>query len=88
MMGTAPGFVPETLDREIIDEIILVKQEEAFQMCKQLALTEGIIVGISSGAVCVAAERIDKKIEDKSKTIVVILADTGQRYLSVEGLFK
>ena len=87
MMGTAPGFVPETLDKEIIDEISLVKQVEAFNMCRRIAQSEGILVGISSGAVCVAAERIIKKLKDKSKTIVVVLADTGQRYLSVEGLF-
>jgi cysteine synthase A len=87
MMGTAPGFVPETLDREIIDEISLVKQTEAFNMCKKIAQSEGILVGISSGAVCVVAKRISKKIEERTKTIVVILADTGQRYLSVEGLF-
>ena len=87
MMGTAPGFIPETLNREIIDEIVLVKQEEAFSMCKKLAHKEGIMVGISSGAVCVAAEKTANKPENTSKTIVVILADTGQRYLSVEGLF-
>ena len=87
MMGTAPGFVPETIHREIIDEIFLVKQDEAYAMCRRLALSEGILVGISSGAVCVAAERIAQNLDDKNKKIVVILADTGQRYLSVEGLF-
>ena len=87
MMGTAPGFVPETLDKEIIDEIFLVKQSSAFEMCRKIALKEGVLVGISSGAVCVAAEQIAERAENKDKSIVVILADTGQRYLSVEGLF-
>lgn len=87
MMGTAPGFVPETLDEDIIDEIFLVKQADAFEMCRKMALIEGILVGISSGAVCEAAKQISKRVENKKKKIVVVLADTGQRYLSVEGLF-
>lgn len=87
MMGTAPGFVPETLNKEILDEILLVKQADAFETCRQIALKEGILVGISSGAVCEAAKQIAKRSENKGKIIVVILADTGQRYLSVEGLF-
>ncbi|MFW9851315.1 MAG: cysteine synthase A [Candidatus Thorarchaeota archaeon] len=87
MMGTAPGFVPETLDKEIIDEILLVKQSAAFEMCKKIAIKEGLLVGISSGAVCEAAAQIVKREGDKNKNIIVILADTGQRYLSVEGLF-
>ena len=87
IMGTAPGFVPETLDKSIIDEIFLVKQADAFEMCRKVALKEGILVGISSGAVCEAAKQISKRAENKEKKIVVVLADTGQRYLSVEGLF-
>ena len=87
MMGTAPGFVPEILDKEIIDEIFLVKQSDAFEMCRRIALKEGILVGISSGAVCKAAEQIAERAENKEKKIVVILADTGQRYLSVKELF-
>lgn len=87
IMGTAPGFVPETLDKSIIDEIFLVKQADAFEMCRKVALKEGILVGISSGAVCEAAKQISKRVENKEKKIVVVLADTGQRYLSVEGLF-
>ncbi|MCE7749233.1 MAG: cysteine synthase A [Candidatus Heimdallarchaeota archaeon] len=87
MMGTAPGFVPETLDKDIIDEIFLVKQADAFEMCRKMALIEGILIGISSGAVCEAAKQISKRVENKKKKIVVVLADTGQRYLSVEGLF-
>jgi len=88
MMGTAPGFVPETLDREIIDEIYLVSEAEAFETCRRLARTEGILVGISSGAATFAAMEIAKREENAGKVIVCILADTGQRYLSVEGLFE
>ena len=87
MMGTAPGFIPETLDREIIDEIFLVSEGEAFETCRQLALTEGVLVGISSGAVVQAAIEVAERPENTGKIIVCILADTGQRYLSVEGLF-
>ena len=87
MMGTSPGFVPETLDREIIDEIYLVSEEEAFETCRRLARIEGILVGISSAAVTFAAMEIAKRGENAGKKIVCILADTGQRYLSVDGLF-
>lgn len=87
IMGTAPGFVPETLDREIIDEIMLVSEEDAFEMCRIFAQKEGILVGISSGAVLCALKRLSEMEENKDKNIVGILADTGQRYLSVEGLF-
>jgi len=73
---------------KIIDEIVLIKEKEAFQMCRELAKKEGILVGISSGATCKAAEKIGKRKENKEKMIVVILADTGQRYLSVEGLYN
>ncbi len=87
MMGTAPGFVPETLDRDLLDEIFLVSEAEAFAACRQLARTEGVLVGISSGAVAHAAMQIAQRPENAGKTLVGIFADTGQRYLSVEGLF-
>lgn len=87
MMGTAPGFVPETLDREIIDEISLVSEEEAFCMCRAIARQEGLLVGISSGAVAHVALEVATGPEHKGKVIVCVFADTGQRYLSVEGLF-
>ena len=87
MMGTAPGFVPETLDREIIDEVYLVSEEESFERCRQIARVEGMLVGISSGAVAHAALAIAQRPENAEKAIVAIFADTGQRYLSVEGLF-
>jgi cysteine synthase A len=88
MMGTAPGFVPETFDREVIDEIYLVSEDEAFETCRGLACREGILVGISSGAVTFGAMQIAKRDENDGKVIVCVLADTGQRYLSVEGLFE
>ena len=88
MMGTAPGFVPETLDRGIIDEIYLVSEDEAFETCRVLARTEGILVGISSGAAVFGAMQVAMQAENRGKLIVCILADTGQRYLSVEGLFE
>ncbi len=88
MMGTAPGFVPETLDREIIDEIFLVSEDEAFETCRKIARTEGILVGISSGAAAFAAMQVARREENAGKVIACIFADTGQRYLSVEGLFE
>ena len=86
-MGTAPGFVPETLDRDIIDEIFLVSEAEAFERCRQLARIEGILVGISSGAVTQAALAIAQRPENVDRVVVCVFADTGQRYLSVDGLF-
>ena len=87
MMGTAPGFLPETLDREIIDEFYLVSESEAFETCRQIAGLEGLLVGISSGAAAFAAKQIASREGYEHKVIVCILTDTGQRYLSVEGLF-
>jgi cysteine synthase A len=88
MMGTAPGFIPKTLDRKLIDEIFLVCEEEAFRACRQVAHKEGILVGISSGAVLHTALEISKRVENTDRIIVCIFADTGQRYLSVEGLYN
>jgi len=87
MMGTAPGFYPETLDRAIIDEIYLVSEDMAFQKCQEIARSEGLLIGISSGAVASAAIDLTSRAENREKVIVCIFADTGQRYLSVEGLF-
>jgi cysteine synthase A len=87
MMGTAPGFFPKTLDRDLINEIFLVSEGEAFSACRQVARKEGILVGISSGAVIYAALEISKRLENTDRIIVCIFADTGQRYLSVEGLY-
>jgi len=88
LMGTAPGFVPETLDREVIDEIFLVSEAQAFEMCRRIARQEGLLVGISSGAAAHAALEIARRPENAGKVIVCIFADTGQRYLSVKGLFS
>lgn len=88
MMGTAPGFVPETLDRDIIDEIMLVKESDAFAMCRKIAKDEGVLVGITSGAVACVLEQLGRLPENKGKTIVGIFADSGERYLSIEDLFE
>ena len=88
MMGTAPGFVPETLDRSLIDEILLVSEAEAFALCRRIARQEGLLVGISSGAAAHAALEMAKRPGYQGRIIVCIFADTGQRYLSVEGLFQ
>lgn len=88
IMGTAPGFLPETLNRDIIDEIVLIKEHEAFEMCRQLAANEGMLVGISSGAVAHVMVELANRPENEGKNIVGIFADSGQRYLSVEGLFE
>ena len=87
MMGTAPGFTPDTLDKELIDEIFLVSEEQAFTACRELADKEGILVGITSGAVAHASRQIAARDEFSGKTLVCVLPDTGQRYLSVDGLF-
>lgn len=82
IQGIGANFVPEILNRSVIDEIIKVKNEEAFELGRQLASTEGLIVGISSGAAVFGALQIAKRSENKGKNIVVILPDTGERYLS------
>ena len=87
MMGTAPGFVPGVLQRDLIDEILLVSEDDAFEACRRIALTEGLLVGISSGAAALACERLARDPQWHGKTLVCVFADTGQRYLSVEGLF-
>jgi cysteine synthase A len=87
MMGTAPGFVPETLDRELIDDFFLVNEEQAFMTCREIAKREGLLVGITSGASAFAAAQMAKQPKNKGNVIVCVFADTGERYLSVEGLF-
>lgn len=88
MMGTAPGFVPETLDRKFIDDFFLVSEGEAFEACRQIARKEGLLVGITSGATAHAAATLSSDPAYKGKMIVCVFADTGERYLSVDGLFE
>jgi cysteine synthase A len=87
LMGTAPGFRPGVLDDAHLDEIALVSEDDAFEACRRIARTEGLVVGISSGAVAVAARRIAEDAAWAGRTVVCVFADSGQRYLSVEGLF-
>jgi cysteine synthase A len=87
MMGLAPGFVPGTLTKEILDEFVLVNTDDAFAMCRHLAAKEGILVGITSGAVACALQRLADQPENKDKILVGMMADSGQRYLSVKDLF-
>lgn len=82
IQGIGAGFVPDTLNPNIIDEIFKVKNEDAFAASRKIAKTEGLLVGISSGAAVFAATEVAKRPENKGKTIVVLLPDTGERYLS------
>ena len=82
IQGIGAGFVPETLNTEIYDEIIPVENEDAFAVGREIAHTEGVLVGISSGAAAWAAIQLAKRPENKGKTIVALLPDTGERYLS------
>lgn len=82
IQGIGAGFVPKVLNNEIIDEIYKVRNEEAFRTSKALAKSEGLLVGISSGAAAFAATQIAKREENKGKVVVVLLPDTGERYLS------
>ena len=87
MMGTAPGFMPGIVDRELIDEILLVSEDDAFATCRRMAQKEGILVGISSGASVSAALRLSRDPAYADMVIVAMLCDSGERYLSVDGLF-
>lgn len=82
IQGIGAGFVPEVLNTEIYDEIIPVENEDAFATGKQIGRSEGVLVGISSGAALWAAIQLAKRPENKGKTIVALLPDTGERYLS------
>ena len=82
IQGIGANFIPETLDREIYSEIIAVSDEDAIKFARQCAMTEGLLVGISSGAAVAAAIELASRPENEGKTIVALLTDTGERYLS------
>lgn len=82
IQGLGAGFVPDTLDTKIYNEIITVKNDDAFETGREIAKSDGVLVGISSGAALWAATQIAKRSENKGKNIVVVLPDTGERYLS------
>ncbi len=86
IQGIGAGFVPEVLDTKVYDEVITVSDDDAFDAARLIAKTEGVLVGISSGAALCAAIELAKRAENKGKRIVVLLPDTGDRYLSA-GLF-
>ena len=87
IQGIGAGFIPETLDTSVFDEVIAVADEDAFETGRELAAKEGLLVGISSGAAVWAASQLAQRPENKGKTIVAILPDTGERYLST-AMFK
>ena len=84
IQGIGAGFIPEVLDTEVYDEVLTVENDDAFEMGRLIGKTEGILVGISSGAAVKAAIEVAKRPENEGKTIVVLLPDTGDRYLSTE----
>jgi cysteine synthase A len=84
IQGIGAGFVPEVLNLKIIDEVIKVTNDDAMQMAKRLAKEEGILCGISSGAATYAAINVAARPENKGRLVVVLLPDTGERYLTTE----
>lgn len=83
IQGIGANFVPEALDRSVIDEIVTVTNDDALDAMKALAKTEGLLCGVSSGAAAIAAKRIAERSEFTGKTVVCLLPDTGERYLSI-----
>ncbi len=88
LQGLGAGFIPDTLNTDVYDEIITVENADAFETGRQIAATEGALVGISSGAALWAAAQVAKRPENKDKVIVVLLPDTGERYLSTSMFTK
>lgn len=86
LQGIGANFIPDILDKDIIDEVFPVLEEDAFKVCRELSRCEGYLVGISSGAALFAALEVAKRAENSGKRIVVLLPDTGERYLST-GIF-
>jgi cysteine synthase A len=87
IQGIGAGFVPDNFNKSVVDEIVQVKNEDAFETTRQLAKIEGLLVGISSGAAAFVALQIARRPENKDKKIVILLPDTGERYLSITALF-
>jgi cysteine synthase A len=87
LLGIGPGFVPGLYDPVLIDDIVTVSEEQAFATCREIAAKEGLLVGITSGASARVALDLAGQSQNRGKTIVIIFADAGQGYLSVEGLF-
>ena len=83
IQGIGANFIPEVLDTSVYDEIIAVSDDAAFDTMKELAVTEGLFTGISSGAALYAARELVKREENRGKNVVVLLPDTGERYLSL-----
>ena len=83
IQGIGANFIPDNLDMSVIDEVLTVKTEDAFKMSKAFAKSEGLLVGISSGAALMAAKEIASRVENADKKIVVLLPDSGERYMSV-----
>ena len=84
IQGIGAGFIPKVMDLSVVDEIIPVEDEAAMEAAREVAKTDGVLVGISSGAALHAATQLAKREENKGKRIVVLLPDTGERYLSTE----
>ncbi|MFN2168985.1 MAG: PLP-dependent cysteine synthase family protein [Anaerolineae bacterium] len=88
LLGIGPGFVPGLYEPELIDELVTVRAEDAYATCREIALKEGLLVGITSGASAYVALEMARRPENAGKTLVLIFADSGQGYLSVPGLFE
>jgi cysteine synthase A len=87
LLGIGPGFVPDLYDPSLMDEIVTVDEQDAFATCREIAAKEGLLAGITSGASAFVALDLARRPENAGKTIVIIFADAGQGYLSVDGLF-